>query len=92
MKAIIYTCCRRLLHPHKIKRLHFTNVYDKDLRGNIKQRIAMCAVVGETASCRNIKATSKHVSRVTNGSFKHVGTYNRGSETLIIEVSERTPV
>lgn len=84
-------CCRRFLHPHKIKRLHFTNEYDKDLRGNIKQRIVTCAAVGGTASCRNIKATSKHVSRVTNRSFKHVGTYNRGSETLIIEVSERKP-
>lgn len=61
MEAIIYTCCRGLLHPHTIKRLHFTNEYDMDLRGSIKQRIVMCAVVGGTTSCRNIKATSKHI-------------------------------
>lgn len=92
MKAIIYTCYRRSRHPHKIKTLPFTNEYDKDLRGNIKQHIVVCAVVGGTTYCRNIKATSKHIRRLTNGSFKDVGTYNRGSETRILEVSAREPV
>lgn len=64
MEAIIYTCCRRLLHPHKIKRLHFTNECDKGLRGSIKQHIVMCAAVGGATSCRNIKAHRPSHKRV----------------------------